>query len=163
MIDSEHTLRARREWVEFWLKTKDAGLTCRRFGISYPTLRKWRRRFAEKGEEGLRSQSSRPHKIPQIRATPEIEAIILDLRKNRLLGPKAIRREMLRLHKESLSTATIWKVLHQQGASPARYLPAQAGQAPSEGQALQQAHSRRPRPDGHVQDRQEPVPIHGGR
>lgn len=120
MIDSEHTLRARREWVAFWLKTRDAGLTCRRFGISAPTLRKWRKRFEESGEQGLVSQSHRPHRIPETKVTPEIEAIILDLRKNRLLGPKGIRREMLRLHQFSLSTSTIWKTLHRHGISRLR-------------------------------------------
>ena len=52
MIDSGHTLRARREWVEHWLKHKDAGLTClqvcKRVGILVSRIR----RYAN-GERGL--------------------------------------------------------------------------------------------------------------
>lgn len=36
----------------------------REFGVSRPTVRKWRRRFAEEGERGLRDRSSRPHRMP---------------------------------------------------------------------------------------------------
>jgi transposase-like protein len=37
--------KARLAWVELYAKTGDAGLVCRRCGISRPTLRKWWRRY----------------------------------------------------------------------------------------------------------------------
>jgi len=60
-VDSPAVLRARLGWVRLFEQTKDAGLTCRRCGISRPTLRKWVRRFQEQGEQGLRSRSRRRH------------------------------------------------------------------------------------------------------
>jgi len=49
--------RKRLVWVKLYEQTKDAGLTCRRCGISKPTLRKWFRGYQAQGEAGLRSQS----------------------------------------------------------------------------------------------------------
>ena len=46
-------LKARLSWVELYARTGDAGLVCRRCGISRPTLRKWWRRFQSEGEAGL--------------------------------------------------------------------------------------------------------------
>ena len=39
-MDTPHLLRARLQWVQLYLRTGHAGLTCRRCGISRPTLRK---------------------------------------------------------------------------------------------------------------------------
>ena len=52
--------RKRLEWVEFYQATKDAGLTCRKCGISRPTLRKWLKRYEEEGLSGLARRSRRP-------------------------------------------------------------------------------------------------------
>ena len=49
MEDSEHVLRARLRWVTNLLETGNARLTCRRCGISEPTLRKWARRYKAEG------------------------------------------------------------------------------------------------------------------
>jgi len=56
--------KKRLVWVKLYGQTKDAGLTCRRCGISRPTLRKRFRRYQEQGEAGLRSQSCRPIRSP---------------------------------------------------------------------------------------------------
>jgi len=47
-------------WMELYEQTQDAGLTCRRCGISRPTLRKWWRRYQDQGVIGVQSESSRP-------------------------------------------------------------------------------------------------------
>ena len=52
--------RQRRNWIEVYRGLGDAGLVCRRFGVSRPTLRKWLRRFEQEGEAGLRARSRRP-------------------------------------------------------------------------------------------------------
>ena len=41
MIDSPETLKARLTWITLYQQTQNAGLVCRRCGISRPTLRKW--------------------------------------------------------------------------------------------------------------------------
>jgi transposase InsO family protein len=61
-------------------------------GITARTVRKWRDRFANEGEAGLRDRSSRPQRSPTrlaVAAEAEIEA----LRRQRLSGP-AIARQL---------------------------------------------------------------------
>ena len=43
------TPAARLVWVRMYERTGDAGLTCRRCGVSRPTLRKWWRRYRAAG------------------------------------------------------------------------------------------------------------------
>jgi len=111
MIDSAAVLQARLRWVEMYHRTGNAALTCRRCGISKPTLRKWWQRYQADGPEGLRSRSRRPHNLRPRKVTPEQETLILHLRRTRHLGPKGLQRELLRLHQLRFSTRTIWKVL----------------------------------------------------
>jgi transposase InsO family protein len=103
--------RARLGWVKLYEEVEDAGLVCRRCGISRPTLRKWYRRYQAHGEAGLIDQSRRPHSSPARKTTAELESLILDLRKRRRLGAKRISSELLRLHDVSLSPPVVQKIL----------------------------------------------------
>jgi len=120
MIDSAAVLQARLRWVEMYQRTGHAALTCRRCGISKPTLRKWWQRYQADGPEGLRSRSRRPHNLRPRKVTPEQETLILHLRRTRHLGPKGLQRELLRLHQLRFSTRTIWKVLYAHRVSVLR-------------------------------------------
>ena len=84
----------------------DAGAVRGRFGVSRPTWRKGRRRYEADGEAVLREQSRRPHWSPAL-ADPVQQARILDLRRERRLGVKRLRKELPRLHAMRLSAATI--------------------------------------------------------
>ena len=117
--DTEAILRARTAWVRLYQQTGNAGLTCRRCGVSRPTLRKWRRRFQENGEAGLRSHSRRRKALPAPRLTAPQEQTLLGLRRQRKLGPKRIQAELGRLHDLRLSTSTVWHVLHRHKLSAA--------------------------------------------
>ncbi len=77
MIDPEDVLKARLNWVLFYEQTHNIDLTCRRCGISRPTLRKWWTRYKAEGEAGLRSRSRRPHKLRERKVMPEHEQLIL--------------------------------------------------------------------------------------
>mgnify|MGYP002648980844 CR=1 FL=1 len=57
-------IQQRLGWIKLFEDTNDAGLVCRRCGISRPTLRKWWKRYSEQGIDGLSSQSKRPLKSP---------------------------------------------------------------------------------------------------
>ncbi len=103
-------VKKRLEWIKLYESTFDAGLVCKRCGISRPTLRKWIKRYKQSGIDGLNEQSRRPHTI-QVKVTTEDEQRIIDLRDNRKLGHRSIASEMKRLYDRSLSTATIHKVL----------------------------------------------------
>jgi transposase InsO family protein len=98
-------------WIRAYQALGDAGVVCRRFGISRPTLRKWLRRYGAAGEAGLCARSRRPHHSPALKTDKLLEAHILDLRRERRLGVKRIRNELQRLHQTRLSVATIHKVL----------------------------------------------------
>jgi transposase InsO family protein len=108
-------IKARLRWVILYLDTKDAGLVCRKCGISRPTLRHWVRRYQKEGEAGLQSKTKRPHKTPEKKVTDQIEQWVLELRKRRL-GSRRIQSELRRLHSCPLSRRTIQGILsrHQQ-------------------------------------------------
>ena len=114
------------EQVQLYEETGDAGYVCRRCGISRPTLRKWHRRFKELGLDGLQDKSKRPRNSPNLKITPDIEAVILDIRKKRKLGARRIQNELKRLHSISLSLslASIHKVLSRNEVKPLRRIRA---------------------------------------
>jgi transposase InsO family protein len=113
-------VRKRLEWINLYHATKDAGLTCRKCGISRPTLRKWLQRYQEYGLPGLISQSRRPLHSPAAKVQEEQEAWILELRKERRLGVRRIQHEIERRHNFHLSLATIHKVLKKHNLSVIR-------------------------------------------
>ena len=114
----EKEIRKRLKWVELYKKTQNAGLVCRRCGISRPTLRKWLRRYAEHGKEGLQNQNKRPLSSPNAKVGKREETIILSLRAKRNLGARRIQNELQREHELSLSLATIHKVLTKHAVKP---------------------------------------------
>ncbi|MBV8887290.1 MAG: helix-turn-helix domain-containing protein [Chroococcidiopsidaceae cyanobacterium CP_BM_RX_35] len=99
-------------------QTQNAGLVCRRCGISRPTLRKWIRRYEQLGLEGLKDQSRRPKSCAPKKVLEQQKAWILELRAKRKLGARRIQSELLRLHRFSLSLATIHKVLTTANVKP---------------------------------------------
>ena len=114
-------VRLRQTWIEAWRELGAAGAVCRRFGISRPKLRKWVRRHEAAGEAGLREES-RPRHSPGAKVGHTEENLILSLRRERRLGVKRLRVELIRLHDLHLSPATIHKVLvrHDLGSLPHR-------------------------------------------
>lgn len=65
----------RLQWVKMYDECGDAGLVCRRCGISRPTLRKWAKRYQLNGITGFESQNKRPHFSPDAKITDELRAI----------------------------------------------------------------------------------------
>jgi transposase InsO family protein len=103
--------KKRLKWIRLYEELGYAGKVCLKCGISRPTLRKWLCRYEKDGIDGLKRESRRPHSSPSLKLTSEIESIILSIRKKRNFGVKMIRNELLRLHKISLSSATIHKAI----------------------------------------------------
>ena len=116
MVD--RATKTRQCWVELYKETKNAGFVCRRCGISRPTLRKWYRRYQEQGIDGLKEQSRKPHRSPNLKLTVDFEKLILQLRKDRKLGARRIQTELNRLHSRTLSLASIHKVLAKHKVKP---------------------------------------------
>jgi len=111
-------IHKRLQWIQLFEKTQDAGLTCRRCGISRPTLRKWLNRYNEFGVDGLIEQSRKPKNSPKKKADDIVVNLIENLRSTRNLGARRIQSELIRLHSIKLSLATIHKVLHSIQAKP---------------------------------------------
>lgn len=80
--------KARLGWVGLYAQTGDAGLVCRRCGISRPTLRKWWRRYQAAGPAGLVEQSRRPRRLTAQKVFAEHETLILSLQRDGKLGIK---------------------------------------------------------------------------
>jgi len=76
-------IRKRLKWVQLYEETQNAGLVCRRCGISRLTLRKWLKWYEQLGLDGLEEISRRPHIPPNTKA----KAWIMALRKRNLGCP----------------------------------------------------------------------------
>ena len=102
-------------WIKLYEEIGNAGVVCRRCGISRPTLRKWWRRYQAEGMAGLETRSHRPYRSPNRKVFAEQEALILRLRRERRLGIKMLRNELARRHGLELALDTIHKVLVRHG------------------------------------------------
>ena len=118
MSDAPETLKARRIWIETYRQTGSAGITCRRCGISRPTLREWLRRVEADGDCGLASKSRRPHRLADSTRTAEMTERVLTLRRERNLGSTRLQAELLRLDGVHLSTSTLHRMLADAAVKP---------------------------------------------
>ena len=73
--------RTRLSWVRLYKELGNAGVVCRRYGISRPILRKWRRSYQAEGEVGLQDRSRRPHHSPNRKVFEHEEELILAQRR----------------------------------------------------------------------------------
>lgn len=110
----------RMAWVAFYRQTGDAGATCRRYGISRPTLRKWTRRFAAAGAAGLASRSHAPLAVKRRAALPDAETLILRARQDRGLGLRRLQAALRQDHGIALGLNPIRDVLSRHAAPAAR-------------------------------------------
>jgi transposase InsO family protein len=88
--------------------------TCRRFGISRPTLYKWKKRRDEHGDAGLCDRPRTPLRSPNATA-PEVVSKILYLRQNYHFGPRKIADYLRRFHQVSVAGATVHRILRKHG------------------------------------------------
>jgi transposase len=112
--------RRRLKWVRMYAENADAGLTCRRCGISRPTLRLWARRYSAQGKAGLNSRSRRPRNSPRQRVFQAEREQILSLRRDRNLGARRIQIELRLMHRVELSITRIQRVLSDERVPPLR-------------------------------------------
>ena len=110
-------------WIELYQEIGNAGVVCRRCGISRPTLRKWWRRYQAQGMTGLEEQSRRPHDSPGRKVLGREEGLILRLRRERELGLRRLRIELIRNHDLKLSLDTLHKVLVRHGLNRPPHRP----------------------------------------
>ena len=119
----DRQIKKRLGWVQLYEESGDAGLTCRRCGISRPTLRLWVRRYEKDGIDGLISRSRRPKNSPNQKRTPALEKRILAMRRKRNLGARRIQSELLWEDDTRLALATIQKALVNANVGPLKRPP----------------------------------------
>src|SRR4051794_6500532 len=107
--------RTRLGWIRLYEQVGDAGLVCRRCGVSRPTLRRWWRCYQAEGEAALGARSHRPHRSPGRKVLAEQGALILRPCRQRKLGIERLRNEFIRRHGLELALGTIHKVLVRRG------------------------------------------------
>jgi transposase InsO family protein len=83
-------------------------MTAERFQIDAKTVRKWRDRFVNEGDDGLRDRSSRPHRSPG-RTPRQVRRRVIALRKERRWGPDRIAHEV------GLAASTVSHILRTAG------------------------------------------------
>lgn len=150
-------IRRRLTWVQMYLSTGNAGLVCRRCGISRPTLRKWVRRHRDDGETGLVDRSRRPRRSPKQKVFDGERELILRLRRERNIGARRIQIELRLHHDIELSITSIQNILNQ-----ARVRPLRKPRRSLPPKALRASHSGRSGADGHDENRPGCLSIYCG-
>lgn len=96
------------------LETGNITKTCRYFGISRETFYEWKRRYNDRGDEGLINSKPCPEN-PKLRMPKEIEEKILYLRKNYHFGPVRIAWSLERYFGMKVSSTGVYSVLKRNG------------------------------------------------
>ena len=101
---------------EFLALAQNAGVNfgelCRRFGISRKTGYKWRRRYREKGADGLADLSRRPRRSPR-RSGAAIEEKVLAVRDEYGWGARKIKACLERGGEAALAKSTVHSILRR--------------------------------------------------
>ncbi|HEY7571492.1 MAG TPA: helix-turn-helix domain-containing protein [Nitrososphaeraceae archaeon] len=109
-IDKRFNLIREKDWTG-----EPVSIICKRYGTSRKSYYKWKKRYKEKGIEGLLDNFRRPHNIKYKKVTPDLEETILDLRLTKRFGCNKIKFRLKRIIGLSLSTRTIYKILKRHG------------------------------------------------
>jgi putative transposase len=70
----------RLRWMDYYLKSRNARLTCRYFGISAQTFYRWWNRFDPYDLTTLEDESKRPHRVRRSETPIKVVERILQLR-----------------------------------------------------------------------------------
>ena len=79
MKEDIRKIRMRQKWLELYAETGSVTKTALRCGIARSTLYRWINRGKEEGKSELSDKSKRPSRLANMKITPEIETIILNL------------------------------------------------------------------------------------
>jgi transposase len=94
--------------------TGSVSATCRYYGVSRQVFYKWRRRFEEEGESGLRDRSSVPFNSPNATKV-EVVGKIMYLRQHYHFGPQKISMYLKRYHDVQIGHSGVYRVLKRVG------------------------------------------------
>ena len=100
----------RQKWLGIYTETGSVTKTALRCGIARSTLYRGINREKEQGKSKLSDKSKRPSRLANMKVTPGIETIILNLRETRKWGAQRIANYLLR-KRIKLSAMTVWRAL----------------------------------------------------
>ena len=119
LLDQQARLRLR--WIQHYEQvTRKVAPTCRYFGITRGSFYLWYHRYMSLGVEGLKSKSSRPHKIK--RWLPKnVRDTIIQLRLQRKYGPDRMAYYIRQKYNWFVSSQTIWRLYKEHGLNRLKY------------------------------------------
>ena len=106
---------ARQKLLEEWIaQGGNISKVAREAKTSRNVVRKWVKRYKEKGLSGLEDLPRRPHRIP--RKTPDgIEELVVKERKRTNFGPQRLKRLLYEKYGVELSESTIKRIIRRNG------------------------------------------------
>lgn len=108
--------------IEYAEKWGNVSRACRTFSVSRAGFYRWKKRYEELGEAGLKLRKpiakDHPRRIPEVTVQK-----VLELRKNYHLGPQRIVWYMDRYHDTRISFSSVYRILVRNGVNQ---LPKQA-------------------------------------
>ena len=111
---------SRQAWIRLYEETGSVAETCRRLGVSRPTLRKWLRRFRAEGEKGLLERSHAPLVPRRRNLSTEMESLVLAVRQERQVGIRCLQATLRTDHGVELGVGVIRDVLRRHAVPPLR-------------------------------------------
>ncbi|MCT4697219.1 MAG: helix-turn-helix domain-containing protein [Candidatus Cardinium sp.] len=107
MHNKTRKVNARKTWIQAYERFGSISKAARRCSIPRSTLYRWLKRYTLGGLAGLQDKTQKPNKLSKLKVTPDIEKLIIDLRKNYKFGPKRISIQLLRNNNIKLSESTM--------------------------------------------------------
>ena len=105
MKEDIRKIRMRQKWLGIYTETGSVTKTALRCGIARSTLYRWINREKEQGKSKLSDKSKRPSRLANMKVTPGIETIILNLRETRK-WPKGISTARSRTRSLSMPSSS---------------------------------------------------------
>lgn len=105
---------AKQKLLETYWKTGNISETARQWSTSRQVVRKWVRRYDEKGNDGIIEHSRRPHHYPA-KTSKRIEELVIQARKETGYGRKRLAVYLWRTKGVDVSPHTIRHILRRYG------------------------------------------------
>lgn len=108
---SKRTIKARETWLKCYEELGSVSKAARKCGIPRSTLYRWIKRVKSEGKAGLTGRSKRPKTLAKQKITIDLVELIKSIRQEFNFGPQRISLHLARIHKISISSPTVWRVL----------------------------------------------------
>jgi len=141
-VDLSADAKRRLKWWVYYEACGDVRATCRHFDISRQTFYRWQRRYQPRHLESLESRSSRPRRVRQPTASPELVTAVLPLRRQYPRWGKDKLGVLLRREGVRVSTSMVGRILRRAKERGVLVEPVRGRREPS-GRARRRAYATR--------------------